>query len=131
MSKILLILFYEIFSPKKLLGVGKESIFVPFTIIFIKLITPNFLPLSKYFLLIFFLSFLSVGFRSIFSKNNNHYAYLGTSFLLIFGNINYTTLLISIIWMSSVKFYLDLKLKNYLSMIISPVFEFFILWWLL
>lgn len=124
----MLVDFYNsIFVPKKLLKAEKESVYIPFIIMGVYLISPN-MTLKKLFL-IFSLSFLSSGLRTLFAKNYTYYPYLASSSTLLFFTLGFYS--ISFFWNILLKLYIDIKEKNFYSLVIGTFFDIFLFWWLI
>jgi hypothetical protein len=145
MSNIFLDFFNSLINPKNIFNVTKKSFFIPFLICLFYLFSPVFLrniqilevgrfDVSKIKLLIFILlfSYLSSGMRLLFSSDSNLlYAYISSVSPITLGLLGKPFLYFSILWVIILRFYIDLKKKNYYSLIIGIVFDFFLVWWLL
>jgi hypothetical protein len=89
---------------------------------------------SKIKLLIFILlfSYLSSGIRMLFCSDSNLlYAYISSVSPITVGLLGKPFLYFSVLWVIILRFYIDLKKKNYYSLIIGVAFDFFLVWWLL
>lgn len=145
MPNIFLDFFNSLINPKNIFNVTKKSFFIPFLICLFYLFSPIFLrnlqlfevgrfDVSKIKLLIFILlfSYLSSGMRLLFSSDSNLlYAYISSVSPITLGLLGKPFLYFSILWVIILRFYIDLKKKNYYSLIIGIVFDFFLVWWLL
>ncbi|PNR91952.1 hypothetical protein HWHPT5561_04485 [Petrotoga sp. HWH.PT.55.6.1] len=145
MSNIFLDFFNSLINPKNIFNVTKKSFFIPFLICLFYLFSPVFLrniqilevgrfDVSKIKLLIFILlfSYLSSGIRMLFCSDSNLlYAYISSVSPVIFGLLGKPFLYFSVLWVILLRFYIDLKKKNYYSLIIGVTFDLFLLWWLL
>lgn len=145
MPNIFLDFFNSLINPKNIFNVTKKSFFIPFLITLFYLFSPVFLrnlqlfevgrfDVSKIKLLIFILlfSYLSSGMRLLFSSDSNLlYAYISSVSPITLGLLGKPFLYFSILWVIILRFYIDLKKKNYYSLIIGIVFDFFLVWWLL
>jgi len=145
MPNIFLDFFNSLINPKNIFNVTKKSFFIPFIITLFYLFSPVFLrnlqlfevgrfDVSKIKLLIFILlfSYLSSGMRLLFSSDSNLlYAYISSVSPITLGLLGKPFLYFSILWVIILRFYIDLKKKNYYSLIIGIVFDFFLVWWLL
>jgi hypothetical protein len=145
MPNIFLDFFNSLINPKNIFNVTKKSFFIPFLITLFYLFSPIFLrnlqlfevgrfDVSKIKLLIFILlfSYLSSGMRLLFSSDSNLlYAYISSVSPITLGLLGKPFLYFSILWVIILRFYIDLKKKNYYSLIIGIVFDFFLVWWLL
>jgi len=145
MSNIFLDFFNSIINPKKIFNVTKISFFIPFLISLFYVFSPVFLrnmqilevgrfDVSKIKLLIFVLlfSYLGSGIRMLFCSDSNLlYSYISSVSPIILGLLGKPLLYFSILWVILLRFYIDLKKKNYYSLIIGIVFDLFLIWWLL
>lgn len=146
MPNIFLDFFNSLINPKNIFNVNKKILFfIPFLITLFYLFSPIFLrnlqlfevgrfDVSKIKLLIFILlfSYLSSGMRLLFSSDSNLlYAYISSVSPITLGLLGKPFLYFSILWVIILRFYIDLKKKNYYSLIIGIVFDFFLVWWLL
>lgn len=145
MPNIFLDFFNSLINPKNIFNVTKKSFFIPFLITLFYLFSPIFLrnlqlfevgrfDVSKIKLLIFILlfSYLSSGMRLLFSSDSNLlYAYISSVSPITLGLLGKPFLYFSVLWIIILRFYIDLKKKNYYSVIIGIVFDLFLVWWLL
>ncbi len=145
MSNIFLDFFNSLINPKNIFNVTKKSFFIPFLITLFYIFSPVFLrnmPLLevgrfdvfKLKLLIFILlfSYLSSGIRMLFCSDSNLlYAYISSVSPITLGLLGKPFLYFSVLWVIILRFYIDLKKKNYYSVIIGIVFDLFLVWWLL
>lgn len=137
--------FYNaLFNPNKILNVTKKTFFIPIIIailfIFSPIIleNPSFIVIGrinisklKLMLFILFFSYLSAGIRILFSENSFFYSYISTISPLVLGLLGKFCLYIAICWILILRLYIDLKSKNYISMIIGFIFDVFLIFWLI
>ncbi|PNR97240.1 hypothetical protein X924_01315 [Petrotoga sp. 9PWA.NaAc.5.4] len=137
--------FYNaLFSPNKILNVTKKTFFIPIIIAILFIFSPIILKnptfivigrinISKLKLILFilFFSYLSAGIRNLFSENNFFYSYISTISPLVLGLLGKFFLYIAICWILILRLYIDLKSKNYISMIIGLIFDAFLIFWLI
>ena len=145
MPNIFLDFFNSLINPKNIFNVTKKSFFIPFIITLFYLFSPVFLrnmqlfevgrfDVSKLKLLIFILLFyyLSSGIRMLFySDSNLLYAYISSVSPITLGLLGKPFLYFSILWVIILRFYIDLKKKNYYSLILGFALDIFLVWWLL
>lgn len=146
MAKLLLDFYNALFNPNKIFNSSKNSFFIPILIFLLFMLSPVFLynPVFrlighfdalkiKLLLFILFFSYLSAGIRVLFVFNNEiyYYPYLSSISPLILGILGKNLLYFAVVWSICLKIYIDLKSKNYFSLIVGLIFDVFLVFWLI
>lgn len=128
MSSFLINIYNTLFSPYKLIENTKTSFFIPFYSFFIFLIINQSINIRS-ILFFSFISFGSVGFRSLFIKKINFNSYLSTCLILSFSFFNINSFIISIIWLFFLRIFLDIKFKAGIFLFLFIIYDILIVWW--